>query len=245
MAPFLAFAATAVATLFAQATLKRYTETRAPHQLAWTIALAMFVAAAAACALGLSTGWDPGTYRVFYCFGAILNVVWLALGTLLLLAPGIGRRAAWGVVAFSGLAAGVMLATSVRTLPFDTIPVGREVLEPLPRVFAAIASGVGALVVFGGAAWSAARYLRRRGEAGAARMASANALIALGVLVLSSGGLAQGLVGHDTAFSLSLVTGISVIYAGFAVSSRSSRRNTLPTSVRGSSPTISTRVGHL
>lgn len=245
MAAGLAFGATAIATLFAQATLKRYTDTRAPHQLAWTVALAMFVAAAAAGALGLSTGWDPGTYRVFFCFGAILNVVWLALGTLLLLTPAFGRRAAWGVVAFSGLACGVMLATSVSSLPYDTIPVGRDVLAPLPRVLAAIGSGVGALVVFGGAVWSGLRYGRKRGEPGAARLASANALIAIGVLILSSGGLTQGFFGHDTAFTLSLVTGITVIYAGFAVSSRSSRRNTLPMSVRGSSSTISTRVGHL
>ena len=87
VAAALAFGATVIATLFTLATSKRYTETRAAHQLAWTIALAMFTAASAAGALGCSTGWDPGTYRVFYCFGAILDVVWLALGTVLLLAP--------------------------------------------------------------------------------------------------------------------------------------------------------------
>ncbi len=41
----LAFLATAVASLFAQATLVRYTASRRPHQLAWTIALAMFALA--------------------------------------------------------------------------------------------------------------------------------------------------------------------------------------------------------
>ena len=34
-------------------------------------------------------------------------------------------------------------------------------------------------------------------------------LIALGTLVLSSGGLVQGVVGHDEAFALSLAVGIT------------------------------------
>jgi hypothetical protein len=51
------------------------------------------------------------------------------------------------------------------------------------------------------------------------RLAAANALIALGTLVLSSGGLVQGVVGHDEAFALSLAVGISVIYVGFVLAS--------------------------
>ncbi len=46
-------------------------------------------------------------------------------------------------------------------------------------------------------------------------MAAANVLIALGTLVLSSGGLVQGAIGHDEAFTVSLAVGISVIYSGF------------------------------
>jgi hypothetical protein len=51
-------------------------------------------------------------------------------------------------------------------------------------------------------------------------MAAANALIALGTLVLSGGGTLQGVLGHDEAFTLSLAGGITVIYAGFLVASR-------------------------
>ena len=51
------------------------------------------------------------------------------------------------------------------------------------------------------------------------RLAGANALIALGTLVLSSGGLVQGVVGHDEAFALSLAVGITVVYAGFVLAS--------------------------
>jgi hypothetical protein len=109
----LAFCATAVATLFAQATLVRYTRARRPHELAWTIALAMFALASAALAVGTTTGWDNGTFRAFYLLGAILNVPWLALGTVFLLAgPVVGRRVQWGLVFASGLAAGVVITCS-------------------------------------------------------------------------------------------------------------------------------------
>jgi hypothetical protein len=99
------------------------------------------------------------------------------------------------------------------------IPVGKEVFGALPRVLAAVGSGVAAIVIIGGALWSAARYLRNREAPGSGRMAAANGLIALGTLVLSSGGLVQGLVGHDEAFVLSLSVGISVVYGGFVLAS--------------------------
>ena len=60
-------------------------------------------------------------------------------------------------------------------------------------------------------------YARTGGGAANARLAGANVLIALGTLVLSSGGLVQGAVGHDEAFTATLAVGITVIYAGFLV----------------------------
>lgn len=242
----LAFLATAIATLFAQTTLVRWTRGRAPHQGAWTVALAMYAAASAALATGESTGWDAGTYRVFYLFGAILVVPWLALGTVhLLFGPVAGRRTLVGVLLFTGFAAGVMLTTELtRDVAVTGIPVGREHFEALPRVLAAIGSGVGALVVLAGALWSAARALRRRG---AMRTAVANGLIALGVLLNSSGGLVQGVVGHDEGFTLALVSGVAAIYAGFSVatSGASARRTSLPAKLRGNDATTSTRLGSL
>jgi hypothetical protein len=49
-------------------------------------------------------------------------------------------------------------------------------------------------------------------------------LIALGTLVLSSGGLIQGIAGKDEAFVISLASGIVVIYAGFLVASGASAK---------------------
>ena len=44
--------------------------------------------------------------------------------------------------------------------------------------------------------------------------------VLLGTLVLSGGGTLQGVLGHDEAFTLSLASGIAVIYAGFLVAAR-------------------------
>jgi hypothetical protein len=250
----LAFLATAVATLFAQATAVRWARSRKPHYGAWTVALAFFALACAALATGCATGWDEGTFRAYFLLGAIVNVPWLALGTVFLLAgERAGRAARAGLLVFTGLATGVMLSTPLHgEISGLDIPVGKDHLDALPRALAGIGSGVGALVVFGGALWSAVQFARRRTEPAARRMVVSNGLIALGVLVLSSGGLLQGAVGKDEAFTLSLAVGILVVYAGFAVASGSSlrraastRRTTLPPKVRGTVSTTSTRVGNL
>jgi hypothetical protein len=221
----LAFLATAVASLFAESTLVRWTQRRSAHLAAWAVALAMFALASAALAVGVSTGWDNGTFRVFYLFGAILNVPWLALGTVaLLIGEPAARGARWFLVFFSGLAAGVMFSAPMESVSGFEIPVGKDVFGAFPRALAAIGSGVGAAVILVGAVWSVVRLLRagRVADTGApaasaGRLAGANGLIALGTLILSSGGLVQGVVGHDEAFTISLAVGITVIYAGFLV----------------------------
>jgi hypothetical protein len=93
------------------------------------------------------------------------------------------------------------------------------VFGALPRILAAAGSGVAAVVIIVGALGSAWRFLRNPGMPGHGRLAGANGLIALGTLVLSSGGLVQGVVGHDEAFALSLAVGISIVYCGFVLAS--------------------------
>jgi hypothetical protein len=212
----LAFVATAVSTLFAEAMLVRYTRDHRPADGAWALALGMFAIASVALATGTATGWSPATFRVFYLFGAVLDVPWLALGTIYLLAtPTVARRTRQVLLVFSGFAAGVLLAALMEPVHGTAIPVGKDVFGALPRILAAVGSGVAATVIVAGAVYSAVRYARDREAPGHARLAGANGLIALGTLVLSSGGVVQGAVGHDEAFAASLAVGISVIYCGF------------------------------
>ena len=225
----LAFIATAVATLFAQATLVRATTRHRPQDRVWTIALTLFALASAALAVGVTNGWANATFRIFYLLGAVLSVPWLALGTVYLLArPASGRRVEIGLIFLSGLATGVLLSAPMETVSGRAIPVGRDVFGVFPRVLAAVGSGVGAAVIIAGALVSAGRFARHRDVPGNGKRALANGLIALGTLVLSSGGLLQGIAGKDEAFVLSLATGITVIYAGFLLASRASESAPAP-----------------
>ena len=222
----LAFVATVVSSLFAQAMLVRYTGTHRPEYRAWAISLALFALASVALVTGTSTGWDRGTFRAFFLLGAVVNVPWLALGTVFLLCSlKTARRAQWAVVSFSMFAAGVVLSAPMGPVHGTAIPQGSEVFGALPRVLAAVGSGVAATVIFVGAIASAVRFARDPGVPDRGRLAAANGLIALGTLVLSSGGLVQGILGHDEAFALSLAVGVTIIYAGFVLASGSVRES--------------------
>ena len=69
-----AVAASLVALAFALLTLERWLSRRRPYDLAWTVALGLFALAAAALAAGAQAGWSGASFRVFYLFGAIVNV---------------------------------------------------------------------------------------------------------------------------------------------------------------------------
>jgi hypothetical protein len=216
----LAAAATLVAVAFALSTLERWMARRQLHELAWTLALALFAAGSVALWVGAALGWGTWSFKLFYLFGAIVNVPMLAVGTVALLA-GVrtGRLVFGAVVLLSVFCAGWILATPIiAAIPTHELPRGSEVFGVVPRVMAAVGSGVGAMVVFGGAVWSAIELLRKRRAVpglSARRLALANGLIALGTLVLGAGGLLNSVLGEMDAFTVSLVVGISIIFAGF------------------------------
>jgi len=208
----LAAAATLVALAFALSTFERWLARERPHELAWSLALAAFALASAALWAGVSVGWDGLTFRVFYLFGAIVNVPALALGTVYLLG---GRRRGhhWALVVLvlSAFAAGVVaVAPFTGPLPREELARGSEVFGPLPRVLAASSSGLGALVLVLGALWSAIQVRR-------ARLVTANVLIAVGTLITGASGLLNSVLDEMTGFAVALVVGISVIFAGFLV----------------------------
>src|SRR5688500_14264623 len=208
----LAVTAGLVALAFACSTYERWLRRRRRHELAWSVALGFFSLAAFALAAGAALGWSPMTFRLFYLFGAIVNVPFLALGTVyLLFGPRAGDRTAAVVALACAFAAGVVLTEPLRgPLPADQLVQGSDVFGPGPRLFAAVASGLGALTIFVGAAFSAWRY--RRG-----RMLWSNVLIAFGTLILSSSGLLNSVLDEMEGFAVTLVLGISVIFAGFLV----------------------------
>jgi len=217
----LAVGAALVALAFGLSTFERWLVRRRQHELLWSVALAMFSVAAFALAAGAALGWSGASFRVFYLFGAIANVPFLAAGTVALLG---GRR--WGdpvgagVALLAAFAAGVMATAGfTHALPHTQLAQGSHVLGVLPRVLAAMASGGGALVVFGGAAYSAVRRRHDR------RLLLGNVLIAAGTAVLGASGLLNSVFDAMTGFAVTLVVGITVLFAGFLVASGPLRRH--------------------
>ncbi len=208
-----ALASTIVSAVFALFVLSRFARRRHTWSLLWGVGLLMFAVAAGAGYLARTGGATPAEYRVFYLFGAILNVAWLALGTVALLAPRrIALAAILGVTVFSVLAVYAVVASPVDlSAAVDT---GRGFQDsPVPRIFAGIGSGVGSVVLIGGALWSAWVYFRHQRNG---RRMVANVLIAAGVLVAAIGGTAT-FAGGSGLIEMTNLIGISLMFVGFLV----------------------------
>lgn len=210
----LSAAATLVAAAFALATLDRWLRRHRPQELAWSVSLALFAAGSAALWWGFARGWSPSSFRLFYLCGAILNVPWLALGSVLLVSERVGHRILPWMIGLSGLATGMMLVAPIDApVPSRSLPKGKELFGAGPRILAAVGSGVAALVIVGIAVTTTTTMLRRR--SGVRHRALGNVLIAGGTVVLSASGTLAGSVGESRAFVVTLLTGIVVLFAGF------------------------------
>jgi hypothetical protein len=240
----LAGASALIAIAFALSTWDRWLRRRRAHELAWTIAMVLFAVASLALWWAQSRGWSEASFRVFFAFGAVINVPWLGLGTVFLLAGHkVGTIVTRWLIGFSGFALGVIwVAPLSNTVDPDAFPTAKELFGVLPRVLAAVGSGVPALVIFGGALWSAWRVIRGRIPAvtaaatrnvqSARLLAAGNLLIALGTVILSASGTFSGRLGKDTSFVVTLLAGVVVLFAGFLIASNATRPARLSTHER-------------
>lgn len=201
---------TLVSGAFAVAVALQYVRKRRPAQLAWAIGLFLFAVAAFMGFLARTGGATEVEYRLFYLFGAIANVAWLALGTILIVAPRFGRAALAAVLALSAVAVYAVFASPVDiAVAVDT---GRGFPDgSLPRILAGIGSGLGSLVLIGGAVWSAWVFLRRRNQG---RRALANAIIAIGVFIAAAGGTVA-FTGASGVLEVTNLLGVAVMFVGF------------------------------
>jgi hypothetical protein len=208
----LAFITAVVSAVFTVAVALSYRRSRRSALLAWTIGLALFTVAALAGALAQSGGATQNEYRVFYLFGGILNVAWLALGTVLLVAPRFARASLIAVIALTAVSVYAVFTTPVNLqIALDTgkgFPDGS-----LPRILAAIGSGVGSLVLIGGALWSAWVFLRKRHNG---RRALSNIVIAVGVIIIAAGGTVT-FTGANGILEYTNLVGLCVMFAGFLI----------------------------
>jgi hypothetical protein len=222
-----------VATTFAVQLARRYAMRRRPHALAWCLALGLYAAGSTAVAVGVGVGWSAPVFRTYWLAGPLLNVPLLAVGQLLLLAP--GRARLWwlaaGLVALVTIGATVVTAVHTEVLQVATsqrrIPLGRDVLGGSLAYRLARPCSFTFLIVVLGSVWSAIRTRR-----------PALLLIAAGVTIVA-GDSAAIRRGNGELFSLLLATGITVMYAGFLAATR----QRAPSTRDAGSPTAEDRSG--
>ena len=215
--------ASGLALVFAVVVAGRFLRSRRPALGVWALGLLIFAAAASFQAVGEARGFGQVTFRGFYLLGGVLGVVYLALGTVFLLAP---RRVAW-VSAAVLVAITVVLAVDAAIIPVDqaqlatpagvlggtsqhpTFPQGSPLY--IGVVFLNI---VGTIVLVAGSAWSAYRYFRD--HAGIDRVVC-NVLLTAGALVIAYGfAMAKTLgVGSLDVLGGFEAAGIAIMFAGF------------------------------
>jgi hypothetical protein len=226
-------AAAVVALVFAVALGQRFAARRQAYLAVWSGAFLMYAAASAAVAAGALVGWSRTLFEVYWIFGAVLNVPLLAAGEVQLLGRNrILDTAVWVVLAFVcayTIAVTRGAAVNASTLA-EQLPSGKEVFgdgSPAYRLPQLI-SIPSYLVLVGGAVLSA---WRMRGRLDLRDRFVGTLLVALGATITAAAGSAFAAVGNLLLFSLSLLAGVAVMFAGFWRATRSqprSERSELP-----------------
>jgi hypothetical protein len=222
-------AAALIAFWFAFQLGRRFVARRRPHEGVWTVALAMFGLASLAMFYGVLDRWSPGEFRVFWLFGAVLNVPFLFAGELYLLAPGRVAHGLLAILAAGGVFAGLVIWGAAIHVGFlsSSLPLGKEVFgdDSGPYRLAQFFSWPAYLLLLGGLVSSAYRM----GKQPALRDRTAGTLgIALGATIVAIGsGVGAGF--HIVPlFSISLALGIAVMYWGFVRATRTASPHPRP-----------------
>jgi len=175
--------------------------------VAWTFGFALFTIATTSLWYGAWQGWSDRVFRLYYLTGGILVVAVLALGELLLVAPGrrVTRLAVatmlW--VAFASTAA--VLAADVDTAELaraGATPPNGAMGGPWTTILAAVLNTAGTVVLLAGSIASS----RRRHDA-------RPLLVAVGVAVIALASTATRLDVY-ALFALGQALGIALILAG-------------------------------
>ncbi|MGH8952721.1 MAG: hypothetical protein ACRDX9_15040 [Acidimicrobiia bacterium] len=211
----LALLAALAATFFAADLWLDYRRRPRPHIAAFATGMSMFAIATWAFFLGLTVGWTGPMYRTFYLFGAILNIPFLALGSMFLV---VGKRSGHVMaIALGALAA--ISTTLTATVPFaNPLPetgVPHDVFGSGfgPRLFAIIGGATGSTILIALALVSVFRFWKKNRN-----IVWGNLLIVAGTLAAASGGTGLAL-GESSAFALSLLAAVTLIWAGYRVAS--------------------------
>ena len=208
-----------------------------PHVVAYTAGMAAFAIATWALAAGLLTGWTSTSYRLFFLFGTVVNVMLLAVGSMFLVA---GKRWGHGFFLFTG-AITAMATTLIATVPFvEELPAGGipddmwgPDVEFGPTLFAVIGGAVGGTTIIVLGLVSLVRFWRRN-----PRLVVGNLLIVGGTLAASVGGGRLGFLDAATTFEVSLMLAALLIWAGYRVTRGARNAPTPPPTIVLAGPSI-------
>jgi hypothetical protein len=232
MDSLLALLAALAATAFAADLWLDYRSRPRPHIAAYGTGMTMFAIATWAFYLGLTFGWSGPLYRTFYLFGAILNIPFLALGSMFLV---VGKRAGHAMALVLAAFAAISI-TLTATVPFANPLPGSGVPHDVfatgfgPRLFAIIGGAAGATILIVLAVVSIFRFWKKN-----RRIVWGNLLIVAGTFAAASGGTGLAL-GESSAFAISLLVAVTLIWAGYRVASGSRRAANPPATVAAQPP---------
>jgi hypothetical protein len=224
--------ATLVALAFTAMLAKQFAVRRGQPQLMWAIAMAMYGLASLGLTIGVLSGWTRTWFIVYWAFGAVLNVAFLAGGELVLLF----RRpwvlwVVWLVLVFvTSFTFAVLRDAQVHPEAFaDQLPLGRDVFGAGTSAhrLAQLVAYPAYVILLLGTLWSA---WKMRGRPELKDRFVGTLLIAVGATIVAAGA-AFAAAGVLFGFSLTIVVGICVMFAGFV---RASRRAPLPQPVQTS-----------
>ncbi|GAC1344684.1 MAG: hypothetical protein NVSMB29_18450 [Candidatus Dormibacteria bacterium] len=239
MEMYLSALACLLAVVFAGVVFERWRRSRRAAFAAWSVGLLIFAAAAAAQAVGLARGFSPAVFRVFYLFGGVLGVIYLALGTLFLLAPPRVARtcaAVLGALTVAVAADAVVVPVDASKLTSNAGVLGEAITgHGNPLYIAAVAFNIlGTLVLVGGSGWSAWRLARS--HAGLDRVVC-NVLLTAGALLIAAGFSAAKTVGASLdALGGYEAAGIAIMFAGFLALGRVGRKSSGPGRLKSRQP---------
>lgn len=215
MSPIFPLIAILTAWTFSAQLGRQWWARRRAHALAWAASLFLFGLGHVAVLIGLTAGWSPAVFGIYWLSGALLNVPLLAIGQLHLLDR--SRSVIWWTLA--GLAV-LWCTVFTITASYDGaalaaaaggIPTGSEVLagttayallRPMTYTFA---------VVVVGSVYSAVKMRRW-----------ALLLIAVGTTVAAAGSSVIGTT-VDYLFPVLSALGVALMYAGFRTVSAPAR----------------------
>ena len=235
--------AAGVSGVFAFLLLRQYATRKSLPQLAWGVALAMFSVASLLVAYGGSQTWDPTIYRLFWLFGVMLNVPWLAVGSIALLGNETIAKAALAIVCAASLYAlvatfaahpclsvaggtGHKQCVSLDRTPQGHVFGGRDIPTGKDVWASAKVPGERQGIFSVGILYSVVGYViviliavltsrKHRGVEPPAHRRRSNLLIATGVTIVAVGSTALSRFARGAPFSICLAAGVAVMFVGF------------------------------